>query len=137
MKPASPFAKTRQDHLTETAEDYVEAIEYILGEQPECRVKDLARRMGVSHVTVTRILQRLTAEGLIDKEPYGPCTLTSEGMLMARRSRKRHDIVLAFLLAIGVPESTAIHDAEGIEHHVSTDTLAAMRNLVARHEANE
>ena len=79
MKPASPFAKTRQDHLTETAEDYVEAIEYILGEQPECRVKDLARRMGVSHVTVTRILQRLTGEGLIDKEPYGPCTLTSDG----------------------------------------------------------
>ena len=133
MKPASPFAKTRQDHLTETAEDYVEAIEYILGEQPECRVKDLARRIGVSHVTVTRILQRLTG-GLINKKPYGPCTLTSEGMQMACRSRKRHDIVLAFLLAIGVPESTAIHDAEGIEHHVSTETLDAMRNLVAQHE---
>ncbi len=93
--------------------------------------------MEVSHVTVTRILQRLAGEGLIDKEPYGPCTLTSDGLLMARRSRNRHDIVLAFLLAIGVPESTAIYDAEGIEHHVSTDTLTAMRNLVALHRANK
>jgi len=129
---ASSFAKTRQDHASETAEDYVEAIGDILSEQPTCRVKDLAAKMEVSHVTVTRILQRLSAEGLIDKEPYGPCTLTAEGASMAKRSRVRHQILLDFLLHIGVPPADATRDAEGMEHHVSDATLAVMRRAIDR-----
>lgn len=129
-KKPSPFAKTRRDHATETAEDYVEAIAAILQEQPTCRVKDLAAKMEVTHVTVTRILQRLSAEGLIDKEPYGPCTLTQKGAAMAKRSRTRHQLLLDFLLHIGVPALHAVRDAEGMEHHVSDATLAAMRNLM-------
>ncbi|MDP6158689.1 MAG: manganese-binding transcriptional regulator MntR [Phycisphaerales bacterium] len=125
--PTSPFAKTRTDHATETAEDYVEAIEDILKRQSTCRVKDLAAEMEVSHVTVTRILQRLSAEGLIDKNPYGPCTLTDTGRAMARRSRRRHALLLEFLISIGVPPADAQRDAEGMEHHVSEATLAAMK----------
>lgn len=128
--PKSPFAKTRTDHATETAEDYVEAIEDILSNQATCRVKDLAAKMEVSHVTVTRILQRLSAEGLIDKVPYGPCTLTASGKAMARRSRRRHALLLEFLLHIGVPPADAGRDAEGMEHHVSDATLAAMRAIL-------
>ncbi len=126
-KRPNTFAKTRQDHATETAEDYVEAIDDILQSQPTCRVKDLAMKMDVTHVTVTRILQRLSAEGLIDKEPYGPCTLTPEGAAMARRSRTRHQLLLDFLLHIGVPPAHAARDAEGMEHHVSDATLSVMR----------
>jgi DtxR family manganese transport transcriptional regulator len=88
--------------------------------------------MGVSHVTVTRILQRLSAEGLIDKEPYGPCTLTPKGSLMARRSRRRHQLLLDFLLHIGVPPANAARDAEGMEHHVSDATLSVMRQMLER-----
>ncbi|MDP7029045.1 MAG: manganese-binding transcriptional regulator MntR [Phycisphaerales bacterium] len=121
------FAKTRQDHATETAEDYVEAIGDILETQSTCRVKDLASKMGVTHVTVTRILQRLSGEGLIEKKPYGPCTLTAAGAAMARRSRARHQLLLEFLLHIGVPPADAARDAEGMEHHVSDATLSAMR----------
>lgn len=131
MAPRSnTFAKTRQDHATETAEDYVEAISEILSDQSTCRVKDLAEKMGVSHVTVTRILQRLRTEGLIEKAPYGPCTLTDQGKAMARRSRSRHQLLLDFLLHIGVPPANAARDAEGMEHHVSDATLAAMRTLL-------
>jgi DtxR family manganese transport transcriptional regulator len=123
----SSFAKTRRDHATETAEDYVEAIADILQAQSTCRVKDLAAKMEVSHVTVTRILQRLASDGLIAKEPYGPCTLTNTGTAMARGSRRRHALLLDFLLHIGVPAGDAKRDAEGMEHHVSYATLAAMR----------
>lgn len=126
----TPFSKTRSDHATETAEDYVEAIAEILARQPQCRVKDLARFMDVSHVTVTRILQRLTADNLVDKEPYGPCTLTEQGRRMARHSKRRHEIVLAFLRSIGVPEADAVQDAEGMEHHVGRATLAAMQRCL-------
>lgn len=118
--------RIRQDHSSEKAEDYVEAVAEILEAKDECRVTDLAKFFGVSHVTVTRIVQRLVSEGLMKTEPYRPIELTPEGKQLATASRKRHAIVHAFLLAIGVDEATAIRDAEGIEHHVSPKTLAKL-----------
>ena len=126
----NPFAKTRRDHADETAEDYVEAIEDIEIEQGTCRVKDLAARIQVSHVTVTRILNRLADAGLVTRTPYGPVGLSEEGRQMARASRDRHEIVVAFLRRLGVTASTAERDAEGMEHHVSDETLAAMRSYI-------
>ncbi len=126
----NPFAKTRRDHADETAEDYVEAIEDIEIEHGVCRVKDLARRMQVSHVTVTRILNRLADGGLVTRTPYGPVGLSEEGRRMARASRDRHEIVVAFLKRLGVTASIAERDAEGMEHHVSDETLEAMRSHI-------
>ena len=131
------FSKTRRDHASETAEDYVEAIEEILETQDTCRVKDLASRMAVSHVTVTRILQRLAHEGLLVKEPYGPVSLTAAGRRMAKASRRRHELLLDFLLALGVPEADAIRDTEGMEHHVSDSTLKAMRRFLRESMAKQ
>ena len=124
------FAKTRSDHAMETAEDYVEAIDDVLSEQVSCRVTDLAERMGVSHVTVTRILTRLAGEGLVEKQPYGPVDLTPAGLRMAKASRRRHELLLEFLLSLGVPEADAIRDTEGMEHHVSEATLRCMRRFL-------
>jgi len=126
------FAKTRADHATETAEDYVEAVSDIVDRSGECRVKDLAEVMGVTHVTVTRIIARLQEEDLVETEPYRPIRLTAEGKRLAAESRRRHEIVFAFLLAIGVPEAEAMRDAEGIEHHVGAETLRCMRVFVER-----
>ena len=124
------FAKTRRDHADETAEDYVEAIADIGIKSGSCRVKDLAERMQVSHVTVTKILSRPTDAGLIDRQPYGPVGLTASGLDMAAASRERHEIIVAFLERIGVSNVTAEHDAEGMEHHASKETLAAMRQFL-------
>lgn len=121
--------RTRQDHLSEKAEDYVEAVAEILSQRQECRVVHLAAFFGVSHVTVTRIVARLVGEGLLETKPYRPIWLTDKGRELAIQSRKRHEIVHAFLLAIGVDEATAAQDAEGIEHHVSPLTLAKLAKL--------
>lgn len=129
---AKRFRDTRAAHRDETAEDYVEAIAQLLDEQGEARVRDLAQMMGVSHVTVTRIVARLQEKRLVDTEPYKPITLTREGRRMATRSRERHEVVLAFLRAIGVPDRQAEIDTEGIEHHVSDATVRAMRRLTER-----
>jgi DtxR family manganese transport transcriptional regulator len=90
--------------------------------------------MEVSHVTVTRILNRLETEGLVIREPYGPITLSAAGHRLARKSRARHDLVLQFLIALGVPKASARYDAEGMEHHVSNATLRVMKNYLASHE---
>jgi DtxR family manganese transport transcriptional regulator len=127
---AGAFPKVRRDHASETAEDYVEAIESIGRELGSCRVSDLARHMRVSHVTVVKTLERLVAGGLVRKAPYGPATLTAAGARMARASRGRHECVLSFLRAIGVPDDVAARDAEGLEHHASPATLAAMGRFV-------
>ena len=125
-----PHRRTRTDHATETAEDYVEAIAEIVKLEGRCRVVDLAKRFAVSHVTVTKIIARLESEGLVETERYRPIKLTAVGNALAASSRQRHDIVLRFLIAIGVDQNTASLDAEGIEHHVSPKTLAKMKHFI-------
>ena len=126
------FQGTRAAHEDETAEDYLEAIADIIDSDGEARVRDLVRIMGVSHVTVSRIVARLVREGLAKTEPYRPITLTPAGVRVARRARARHEAVLSFLLSIGVPRAQAEIDAEGIEHHVSQATIRAMRSAAKR-----
>ena len=125
------FAKVRADHSTETAEDYVEGISDIIHRQGECRVKNLALHMGVSHVTVVRTIARLARESLVVSEPYRPVRLSAKGERLAANSRKRHEIVLSLLLALGVRPVEAARDAEGMEHHVSVDTLKRMKAFIA------
>ncbi len=124
------FAKTRIDHASETFQDYVEAIDDIVSREGTCRVRDLVESMKVSHVTVVRIVRRIAGAGLATKEPHGPIALTAEGKRLARASRERHAVVVEFLRSIGVPESDARSDAEGMEHHVGQQTLAAMRRAL-------
>ena len=121
--------RTRRDHATETAEDYVEAVADLVDANGTCRVADLAERFGVSHVTVVKIIRRLQSEGFLTTEPHQPIELTAKGRRLARHCRDRHDIVYRFLIAIGVDERIAAIDSEGIEHHVSAETLARFREI--------
>lgn len=117
--------RTRQEHAQETAQDYVELIAELIASSGEARVTDIARRMGVTHVTVNRTLQRLQRGGLVKVLPYQPILLTVKGQKLSEESRKRHQIVVEFLRSLGVPEAIAQADAEGMEHHVSAETLTA------------
>ncbi len=131
-RASAPYRRTRRDHTTETAEDYVEAIANILAEHGECRVVDLARHFAVSHVTVTRIVARLQEEDLVATERYRPIQLTARGKRLAAASHERHEIVYKFLLAIGVDPASAAIDAEGIEHHVSPKTLQRFAEIAKK-----
>ena len=126
------FRDTRAAHRDETAQDYAEAVLQITEQRGEARVRDLAAMMGVSHVTVTRIVARLVKDGLLETEAYRPIRLTPAGRRLAHRIRRRHEAVLRFLLAIGVSRRQAEIDAEGIEHHASDQTIRAMRRLTQR-----
>ncbi len=130
--PKNRFQRIREDHSRENAEDYVELIEALLAEKGEARAVDLAERLAVSHVTVSRTIQRLQREGLVASQPYRSIFLTDEGRRVAQASRERHALVLEFLASLGVSPETAEIDAEGIEHHVSGETLQAMRTFVAK-----
>jgi len=126
---AHVFRKTREDHSNEIAEDYVEAIAELHAEEGSCRVTRLARRLGVSHVTANRTVARLVVRGLVTTSPYQPIELTEAGKALAQTAKTRHEIVLRFLIALGIPETTANADSEGIEHHCSPVTLKAMKHF--------
>ena len=105
--------------------------------QGEARVVDLARRLGVTHVTVNRTLARLQREGYVKVRPYRAIFLTDDGHRLAQECHFRHGIVVAFLRSLGIPEKAAEIDAEGIEHHVSEATIRAMRRAMSAGAARD
>lgn len=121
---AEAFQGVREARRNELAEDYVELIAELIHEHGEARPVAIAARLGVRAPTVTKALDRLSREGLITRERYRSVFLTEEGRALARECRRRHEIVLRFLIRLGLDAETAERDAEGIEHHVSERTLA-------------
>ena len=132
VPPAETFRRSRRDRATETAQDYVEAIADLTAAVGEARVVDLARRLGVTHVTVNRTLARLQRVGYVSTKPYRAIFLTNDGRKLAEESKRRHETVAAFLRSLGISKKSAELDAEGIEHHVSPETLAAFERLLKK-----
>ena len=128
-RQAAVFTHTRRARRKELAEDYVELIDDLIEATGEARLVEIARRMGVTHMTASKAVARLQRDGLVTTRPYRSIFLTGKGRRMALRSRRRHQIVLDFLKTIGVSDETARRDAEGIEHHVSEETLRAFTRI--------
>lgn len=120
---AEAFQGVRAARRNELAEDYVELIAELIHRQGEARPVDIATRLGVKAPTVAKALDRLARDGLITRARYRSVFLTEEGRTLAMACRHRHEIVLRFLLRLGLDPETAELDAEGIEHHVSEKTL--------------
>lgn len=131
-RQARSFERVRQAHQREVAEDYVELIADLIDVTGEARAVDLAERLGVTNATVNNTLNRLAREGLVTRRRYRSVFLTEAGRRMAEHARERHRIVRDFLVGLGVDPETAEIDAEGIEHHASEKTLAALRRFLGR-----
>ena len=129
---ARRFGRVREAHQTETAEDYVELIADLIDTQGEARVVDLSARFGVSHATVNKVIARLNREGLVSNRKYRSLFLTEEGRALAVKCKARHETVLGFLRSLGVPEDIAEIDAEGVEHHVSEETLKIFQAFIVK-----
>ncbi len=127
---SAPFKATRRSHKTEAAEDYTELIADLISVKGEARTVEIARRLGISHVTALRTIKRLEEEGYVKTSPYSPIQLTEKGMQLAHTARRRHEIVLELLLKLGVPNELAEIDAEGIEHHISEQTLKIIQKFL-------
>ncbi len=129
---AKRFVKARTAHRSVIAQDYVETILDLIEEDGDARLTELAARIGVAHPTVSKALKKLERDDLVRVQRYKQITLTRKGEKLARECRERHDVVARTLEALGVSKPTAELDAEGIEHHVSTETLHRMRLFLKR-----
>jgi len=129
---SAAFSRTRADHSSELAHDYCELIAELIDQKGEARGTDIALRLGVANATVAKTMKRLMEQGLVEQEPYRAIFLTVDGWKIAEDNKRRHAVVENFLLALGVSEKVAHVDAEGMEHHVSEETLKAMARFLAR-----
>src|SRR5208282_5492447 len=111
-RPAESFHRSRRDRAAEITQDYVEVIADLSAAFGEARVVDLARRLGVSHVTVNRTLARLQQAGYVKLRPYRAIFLTLAGRKLAEECKRRHRTVAAFLRKLGISERVAELDAE-------------------------
>jgi DtxR family Mn-dependent transcriptional regulator len=115
--------------LTPSLEDYLEAI-FDLG--PPARVSSIAGYLEVAKASVTQAVQRLTEKGLAESARYGRVSLTAKGRALARKVRRRHDVLVTFLEdVLGVSHATAERDACVLEHGLSAETASRLSEYVA------
>jgi Mn-dependent DtxR family transcriptional regulator len=120
---------------TTAVEDYLEQILALMRTKGYARVIDIAAGLGISQASVTNMIQRLDAEGLLKYENYRGIVLTEAGEQLAVNITERHQILADFLSLFDLEEASIHHDVEGMEHHVSPGTLAAIRALTAELKA--
>lgn len=113
-------------------EDYLERILELINSKGYARVIDIASRLKISQASVTNMVQRLDAEGLLKYEKYRGLVLTAAGARLARKIARRHQLLTDFLKLLGLGDNVIHHDVEGMEHHVSTATLHAIERLTAQ-----
>jgi len=128
-KNNSQYSNIRNQNKNEILEDYVEAIQEISEIKGDVKNADLSIHFGVSQATINKNLKRLISSKLATSEPYRSIFLTDKGKKLAAISKEKHEIVYQFLIKLGVSKKTAQYDSEGIEHHVSDETLKLMKNF--------
>lgn len=117
-------------------EDYLERISELIRTKGYARVVDIAAELKISQASVTTMVQRLDADGLVKYEKYRGMVLTNAGEEVARRIAHRHELLTHFLRHLGLDEAVIARDVEGMEHHVSTETFSALERLNRYLDAN-
>ena len=116
---------------TQSAEDYLERIHELIEEKGYARVVDIASSLRVRQASVTGMVQKLGELGYLNYEKYRGLILTEKGRAVACTIQKRHETLSRFFSLLGVDPGTQQQDIEGIEHHLSTETVETLSDLTA------
>lgn len=115
---------------TPSMEDYIEQIYLLIEQKGYARVSDIADSLNVHPSSVTKMVQKLDKDAYLIYEKYRGLILTPQGKKIGKKLVERHALLERFLLQIGVDKEQAYKDVEGIEHHLSWDSINAIGNLV-------
>ena len=118
--------------LSEASEDYLERISELLSEKGYARVSDMAERLAIKPASVTKMVQKLEQMGYIKREPYRGFTLTILGQKVGKRISHRHLILKEFLTLLGVSGKAMQKDIEGLEHHLSDESVKGLERMIAQ-----
>ncbi|HZE58173.1 MAG TPA: transcriptional regulator MntR [Chthoniobacterales bacterium] len=127
-----PAARKNSKRNSSAVEDYLERILELIDSKGYARVVDIATGLKISQASVTNMVQRLDADGLLKYEKYRGLVLTSAGEALARNITRRHQLLTDFLTLLRLDKQVIHHDVEGMEHHISPPTLRAIEALTAQ-----
>ena len=119
-------------NIYESAEDYLEQILILLEEKGYARSTDIAESLGVTKPSVSVAMKKLRENGYISMEKGGLISLTDKGYPIARRTYDRHQTLTRFFVSLGVDEAIARKDACKIEHDISEESFAAIRDRLQK-----
>jgi len=127
-----PAARKNSKRNSSAVEDYLERILELIDSKGYARVVDIATGLKISQASVTNMVQRLDADGLLKYEKYRGLVLTPAGETLARNITRRHQLLTDFLTLLRLDKQVIHHDVEGMEHHISPPTLRAIEALTAQ-----
>lgn len=117
-------------------EDYLEQIHNLIETKGYARVVDIAANLGISQASVTNMIQKLDAEGYVVYERYRGVVMTDAGRKIGREIARRHEVLTRLLASFGLDPATVHEDVEGMEHHISRQTLDVLTLLMEELEGN-
>ena len=121
---------------SQSAEDYLERIHELIEDKGYARVVDIASILKVKQASVTSMVQKLAEAGYLKYEKYRGLVLTDKGLKVARKIRNRHETLSRFFSLFGLDAESQRQDIEGIEHHLSADTVQILADLAEFFEKN-
>ena len=113
--------------MTQSLEDYLEAVYMLIAEERPAQVRDVARMLGVKMPSVVKAIHELKRLGLVTQKPYAAIELTAKGRRVAKLVLGRHTLIRDFLLKLGVSRRNADKDACLMEHILSAETIDRIR----------
>jgi Mn-dependent DtxR family transcriptional regulator len=122
---------------TPSMEDYIEQIYILIEEKGYARVSDIAENLSVHPSSVTKMVQKLDKDEYLVYEKYRGLSLTPKGKKIGKRLVYRHELLEQFLRVIGVEEEHIYRDVEGIEHHLSWESIDRIGDLVQFFQEND
>jgi Mn-dependent DtxR family transcriptional regulator len=120
----------RRPDCTFRMEDYLEIVYELVQHKGYATLADVAEYLNVRPPSVTMMMRRLDQSGLLNYEKYRGIRLTEKGMDIAKIIHDRHSVLSEFLKMIGVSEKIANEDAESMEHHLHTQTMQRLTELM-------
>ena len=118
--------------MTQSLEDYLEAIYMLIADGKTAQVRDVARMLSVKMPSVVKAIRELKKLELVTQEPYANIELTAKGMRLAKHVLNRHTLIRSFLMKLGVSRKTADKDACLMEHILSAETIDKIRTYTER-----
>src|SRR5438045_5458161 len=123
------YRRVPQPSPSQSAEDYLERIHELIREKGYARVVDIASSLDVKQASVTGMVQKLGEMGYLNYEKYRGLVLTDKGRAVACTIQRRHETLSRFFSLLEIDPETQQQDIEGIEHHLSKQTVETLSDL--------
>jgi DtxR family Mn-dependent transcriptional regulator len=125
----------RRSSFTRSQEDYLKALYLLRGDERPVPTRELAQRLGISSPSVSEMVTRLTAQGLVEHDRYRGQQLTREGRKVALELVRHHRLLEMFLVQVLGYSWDEVHDeAERLEHVISERMERRIFELLGRPE---